>query len=538
MEEKDWKNANKYFDQVIALDSENGEAYLGNLLASLKCSTLDDVEYYDGDFSKSKNYKKVLQYADNQIKKKLMYWVKAYPIYIYANSMVKSNDIGELFSAIQEFQNINDYRNAEILKEECLEKIYVKAKIFLKNSKSFIALQKAEKIFLKISGYKDADILQKKCHEKMKAIKTRFVMTTWVMLIIGIIIITNVINNIHQNNLSENYNKAVQLMQKEEYYEALKLFEESENFKDTNKKIEEIQETLSTILNPYREKSKLYNRYISAGSYHTVGLKKDGTVMAVGNNEYGQCDVSKWKDIIAVSAGTYHTVGLKKDGTVIAVGNNEYGQCDVSKWKDIVAVSAEYYQTAGLKKDGTVVVVGNNDDGQCNVSDWENIIDVSAGNTFTVGLKQDGTIVTTSKKNRDEAKNMKSVISVLSGYDNIIALKKDGTIVTTNTNNRVYRVSDWKNIVAYSVGSDYIAGLQKDGKVVIACTKLRIYNLNDLIDTSEWRDIVAISISRGHTVSKNGHIVGLRKDGKVVALGDNQDGQCNVSDWEDMIQQN
>ena len=68
---------------------------------------------------------------------------------------------------------------------------------------------------------------------------------------------------------------------------------------------------------------------------HTVGLKSDGTVVAVGRNEDDQCDVSDWSDIVAVSAGGYHTVGLKSDGTVIAVGNNDCGQCDVSDWSGL-----------------------------------------------------------------------------------------------------------------------------------------------------------------------------------------------------------
>lgn len=29
-----------------------------------------------------------------------------------------------------------------------------------------------------------------------------------------------------------------------------------------------------------------------------------------------------------VAAGYLHTVGLKSDGTVVAVGHNEYGQCE------------------------------------------------------------------------------------------------------------------------------------------------------------------------------------------------------------------
>ena len=66
-----------------------------------------------------------------------------------------------------------------------------------------------------------------------------------------------------------------------------------------------------------------------------MGLKSDGTVVAVGWTEYGQCDVSNWTGIVAISAGDYHTVGLKSDGTVVAVGNNDYGKCDVSGWTDI-----------------------------------------------------------------------------------------------------------------------------------------------------------------------------------------------------------
>ena len=74
---------------------------------------------------------------------------------------------------------------------------------------------------------------------------------------------------------------------------------------------------------------------VDAENEYTVGLKSDGTVVAVGDNKYGRCDVSDWTDIVAVSTGFFHTVGMKSDGTVVAVGNNQYGQCDVSAWTDI-----------------------------------------------------------------------------------------------------------------------------------------------------------------------------------------------------------
>ena len=67
---------------------------------------------------------------------------------------------------------------------------------------------------------------------------------------------------------------------------------------------------------------------------HTVGLKSDGTVVAVGNNSHGQLDVGSWSGIVQVAAGVDHTVGLKSDGTVVAVGYNRYGQLNVGSWSE------------------------------------------------------------------------------------------------------------------------------------------------------------------------------------------------------------
>ncbi|GGH50879.1 hypothetical protein GCM10008014_16300 [Paenibacillus silvae] len=46
-----------------------------------------------------------------------------------------------------------------------------------------------------------------------------------------------------------------------------------------------------------------------------------------------QC--KRMADIVAVTAGSYHTVGLKSDGTMVAVGDNDYVQCDISRWSSI-----------------------------------------------------------------------------------------------------------------------------------------------------------------------------------------------------------
>ena len=74
---------------------------------------------------------------------------------------------------------------------------------------------------------------------------------------------------------------------------------------------------------------RMPNQSLAAGHRHTVGLKSDGTLTAVGDNKYGQCDVGSWRNIVAVAAGNVHkarntgnshTVGLKSDGKVIAAG--------------------------------------------------------------------------------------------------------------------------------------------------------------------------------------------------------------------------
>ena len=117
---------------------------------------------------------------------------------------------------------------------------------------------------------------------------------------------------------------------------------------------------------------------VAVGESHIVGLKSDGTVVAMGSNGLCQCYVGCWRDIVQVAAGQGHTVGLKSDGTVVAVGRDWEGQCDVGDWTDIIQVAAGIRHTVGLKSDGTVVAVGTNTFGERNVWLWRNIIQVDA----------------------------------------------------------------------------------------------------------------------------------------------------------------
>ena len=159
---------------------------------------------------------------------------------------------------------------------------------------------------------------------------------------------------------------------------------------------------------------------IAASGDCTIGLKADGTVVATkytGDPEYydGEDEVSGWKDIIAVTGSAGCTIGLKADGTVVAtkyIGDpeNYCGQGEVSGWKDIVAITRSGCCTIGLKADGTVVAtkyIGDSDyyHGEDKVDDWTDIIAVTGGWGCTIGLKADGTVVATRYIEKTECRS-------------------------------------------------------------------------------------------------------------------------------------
>lgn len=170
-----------------------------------------------------------------------------------------------------------------------------------------------------------------------------------------------------------------------------------------------------------------------------MGLRKDGTIMVeIQKDESKMCDVSGWHDIARIACGEEHTVGLKKDGTVVAVGNNDDGQCkcDVSRgWRDIIKVAAGDYHTVGLKKDGTAVAVGRNYRGQCNVSGWTNIVDIACGDFITVGLRSDGTVIAAGENEYgqcDLIRDWKDICAVFVNNMHTFGLRKDGAILMTD----------------------------------------------------------------------------------------------------------
>ncbi len=130
-----------------------------------------------------------------------------------------------------------------------------------------------------------------------------------------------------------------------------------------------------------------------AGSwYHSFGIRSDGTLWAWGENDYGQLGIGyqSWRatvpvkvgsasNWVAVSAGHFHTLGLRSDGTLwawggngaygrlglgLAVGDNATVPTRVGTGTDWVAIAAGDDHSLAVRSDGTLWAWGYNGSGQ------------------------------------------------------------------------------------------------------------------------------------------------------------------------------
>ena len=252
---------------------------------------------------------------------------------------------------------------------------------------------------------------------------------------------------------------------------------------------------------------------VACAQFVTVGLRSDGTVVAVGDNTLGECDVASWTDIIQVAAWGQFVVGLKSNGTVVAAGNNNLGQCNVSGWTGIVQIAAEGTATIGLKYDGTVVAVGDNTYGQCNVSSWTGITQIAAGQVSAVGLKSDGTVIATGSDTygQCDVSLWTGITQVAAGVFNTVGLRSDGTVVAAGSNSYGQcNVTSWSGIIQIGTGYYSTLGLKSDGTVVAT-------GRNDYSQTSSansWN----LGCGTVTTVQKNEETSVTQNDGVTVSI--------------------
>ena len=111
------------------------------------------------------------------------------------------------------------------------------------------------------------------------------------------------------------------------------------------------------------------------------------------------------------------------------------------------------------------------------------------------------------------------------GISNSYGITKNGKVLSAgdNTYNQC-NVNSWENIVSIDSYGEYTIGLTEYGTVNVAGN----LSEGDQKEISKWEHI--IDVAAGEL-----YVVALNNDGKVVALGHNGDGQCNVEKWENIV---
>lgn len=91
LEDKDWDSADKYCEEILDMDPQNAQAYLGKLMAELHIPKKEDLVNHK-TFSSSVNYQRILKYADANLQDEL----KAY--------LAEANDKNRTQEKIKKYQ--------------------------------------------------------------------------------------------------------------------------------------------------------------------------------------------------------------------------------------------------------------------------------------------------------------------------------------------------------------------------------------------------------------------------------------------------
>ena len=272
---------------------------------------------------------------------------------------------------------------------------------------------------------------------------------------------------------------------------------------------------------------------VAAGSDHLISLRDDGTVLAAGDNRWGQCRVQDWQSVASVYASGTMSAGLRTDGTVLVAAANDTLQESVSSWRGITMLALGKNHILGLTQDGRVLSAGTNQDGCCETGDWENIVSVWAYDNFSAGIREDGSVVLAGRLgysllSQEEQEAMETEISSWAGMRQIrgymrdvYGLKQDGTVVYAGREDAEIerQLSVWSGIVSLSVGDGFIAGLKTDGTVETVR-----YSVNDQNEeTAEWKNVAALTGTMYN-------LVALCQDGTILVTEPSRSGNSTVEE--------
>jgi alpha-tubulin suppressor-like RCC1 family protein len=280
---------------------------------------------------------------------------------------------------------------------------------------------------------------------------------------------------------------------------------------------------------------------VAAGGYHSLFLKSDGSLWAMGNNGDGELgdgttDNGNYNtslpeqimagNVTAIAAGANFSLFLKSDGSLWAMGDNGSGQLGDGTYNqtnlpeqivasNVTTIAVGEYHSLFLKSNGSLWAMGNNGYGQ-----------LGDGTT-------DNGIYNTNRPEQIVASN---VTAIVAGRYHSLFLKSDGSLWamgynasgqlgdgTYNKTNRPKQIVAG-NVTAIVAGWTYSLFLKSDGSLWAMG-----YNGSGQLgdgtynQTNRPEQIVASNVTA--IAAGYGHGLFLKRDGSLWAMGDNEYGQ-------------
>ena len=343
LNDRNWRSAEEYCEKVLDMDPENAQAYLGELMAALRVAEKSELANCRLPFDTHKNYEKVLRYGDAALVSELRGYIKHIntrnkeelqsKVYNEALKLMQTANSEDGYKAAAgAFADILDYKDSADLQQKCCEKaeasrkdkIYTEA-LSLEGKNTITDYESACEKFEKISGWKDADellskyrvmieelkakeeveLLEKERQAELERVETekhdkqkRKIVIITVLIICVAVAFASIYGSFIRPN--GKYNDAVNLMDSEQYEEAISVFATIKEYKDSLDKIKECK-YLSAV--KHMDSSKYivaYEYFIELENY------KDSAKLAKSiYTKYKQEELRAAKQGDSVILGTY-----------------------------------------------------------------------------------------------------------------------------------------------------------------------------------------------------------------------------------------
>lgn len=310
-------------------------------MAEMKVRKQEQLPECEQSFEESNHYQKALRFGDNQLKDTLENYIKIIvernrnawleEVYQKASEKMQTANKEDTYKETAALlESIIEYKNASALRDECLEKvencrkdaIYFSAKKLLEENK-IENCEKAIQQFQTILGWKDADeqllVAGKKLEElryqeeqkrleqerkaeqdrieaKKKAKRNKKIAMIGTPIVCAVIIFVLVLNNVIIPN--GKYLDALALMKSGKYEEAITVFELMEGDKDSDAKIEECNYNIALELMVEMEYEKAIIIFESLKEYKESESRIAECNDGIRTRQYNDA-------VVAISEGKY-----------------------------------------------------------------------------------------------------------------------------------------------------------------------------------------------------------------------------------------